>query len=114
MTVPFHVHTHVRPEGAPVVSIRPTEDIQPLTSFRSNAAAFMQRIRETGRPIVLTQHGRSAAVLIGAAEYESLIDELETLRDIQASEVEVAEGRTVSNDEARGQILEFVEGRTTG
>lgn len=94
-----------------MVSFRPTEDIQPLTAFRANAASFVERVRETGRPLVLTQHGRSSAVLIGAAEYENLIEELETLRDIQVSEREIAEGKVVSNEEARRRVLEFVKAR---
>lgn len=94
-----------------MATIRPTEDIQPLTSFRANAASFVERVRETGRPLVLTQHGRSTAVLIGAVEYENLIEELETLRDLHVSERQIAEGKTVSNDDARHQILQFVTGR---
>lgn len=94
-----------------MASFRPTEDIQPLTAFRANAASFVERVRETGRPLVLTQHGRSSAVLMGAAEYENLIEELETLRDIQISEGQIAEGRVVSNEEARRRIREFVQAR---
>lgn len=94
-----------------MATFRPTEDIQPLTAFRANAASFVERVRETGRPLVLTQHGRSSAVLIGAAEYENLIEELETLRDAQISERQIAEGEVVSNEEARRRILEFVKAR---
>ena len=95
-----------------MATFRPTEDIQPLTAFRANAASFVERVRETGRPLVLTQHGRSSAVLIGAAEYEGLIEELETLRDIQISERQIAEGMVVSNDDARRRILEFVKAQS--
>lgn len=93
--------------------VRPTEDIQPLTSFRANAASFIDQVRETGRPLVLTQHGRSTAVLMGAADYEELIEELETLRDIHLSERQIAEGDTKSNEDARREILEFVKARAS-
>jgi antitoxin YefM len=56
-----------------VPTIKPTEDIQSLTAFRANVASFVDRVRETGRPLILTQHGKSAAVLLGAADYEALI-----------------------------------------
>jgi len=94
-----------------MATVRPTEDIQPLTAFRANAASFVERVRETGRPLVLTQHGRSSAVLLGAAEYENLIDELETLRDLRISDRQIAEGKVVSNDDARRRVLEFVKAR---
>ena len=94
-----------------MATVRPTEDIQPLTAFRANAASFVEQVRETGRPLVLTQHGRSSAVLLGAAEYENLIDELETLRDLRISDRQIAEGKVVSNDDARRRVLEFVKAR---
>lgn len=94
-----------------MATVRPTEDIQPLTSFRANAASFVEQVRETGRPLVLTQHGRCTAVLIGAADYERLVEELETLRDIHVSERQIAEGDTVSNEDARREMLEFVTAR---
>lgn len=96
-----------------MATVRPTEDIQPLTSFRANAASFIDQVRETGRPLVLTQHGRSTAVLMGAADYEELIEELETLRDIHLSERQIAEGDTTSNEDARREILEFVKARAS-
>lgn len=44
-------------------SVQPTEDVQPLTAFLANVASFIAQLRRTGRPLVLTQHGRSAADL---------------------------------------------------
>ena len=76
----------------PGVLMKPTQDIQSLSSFRANVASFVDQVRQTRRPLVLTQHGQSAAVLLGAADYEALIDELEVLRDINLSERELADG----------------------
>ncbi len=97
-----------------MATVRPTEDIQPLTSFRANAASLVAQVRTTGRPLVLTQHGRSAAVLMGVAEYEAMVEELEALRDIQLSERQALEGRVVPHAEARRQILEFIESQVEG
>ncbi|MDA1349244.1 MAG: type II toxin-antitoxin system Phd/YefM family antitoxin [Chloroflexi bacterium] len=92
-------------------TVKPTEDIQPLTAFRANVASFVDQVRETGRPLVLTQHGRSAAVLLGAADYEALIEELEVLRDIQVSERELAEGRGIPHDQVAQELREIVRSR---
>src|ERR1043166_3702010 len=54
--------------GPPVPRIHPTQDIRPLGEFRANLAAVVAQVRRTKRPVILTQHGRSAAVLkIGRA-----------------------------------------------
>ncbi|HVT40674.1 MAG TPA: type II toxin-antitoxin system prevent-host-death family antitoxin [Gemmatimonadaceae bacterium] len=40
----------------------------------------------TGEPVILTQHGRSAAVLLDLESYEALMDELTPLRDVRVAE----------------------------
>lgn len=92
-------------------TVKPTEDIQPLTAFRANVASFVDQVRETGRPLVLTQHGRSAAVLLGAADYEALIEELEILRDVQVSERELAEGKGIPHEQVAQNLREIVRSR---
>ena len=93
--------------------MKPTQDIQSLTTFRANVASFVDQVRETRRPLVLTQHGQSAAVLIGAAEYEALVEELEVLRDISISERQLAAGRGVAHDEVKAHLLEIVRRRSS-
>ena len=51
-----------------------TKDIQPLTTFRNNSVKFMQRLKKTRRPIILTVNGKPEAVLQSAREYQRLLD----------------------------------------
>ncbi len=76
-----------------MAKLKPSRDIQPVTEFRANAAQVIEQVRETGVPVVLTQHGRSAAVLLDVGAYEALVDELELLRDVRQAEAQVAAGR---------------------
>jgi prevent-host-death family protein len=76
--------------------LKPSRDIQPVTEFRANAAQFIEQVRETGEPVILTQHGRSAAVLLDVDVYESLMDELALLRDVRMAEEQVAAGKGLS------------------
>lgn len=48
------------------------QDIMPISEFRSGTATYLKRIKETKRPIILTQHGRSAAVVLDIGEYMKL------------------------------------------
>ncbi len=50
------------------------KDIQPVTTFRNHSAEFLQHIRETGRPMILTVNGKAAAVLQDAEAYQRLLD----------------------------------------
>ncbi|MHB0972578.1 MAG: type II toxin-antitoxin system Phd/YefM family antitoxin [Thermoanaerobaculia bacterium] len=81
-----------------------TSDIKPVSEFRANAAELIEQIRNTGRPLVLTQRGHSAAVVLNVEEYESLLEELDLLRDIRISEKQIKSGKGVSNREAKAQI----------
>jgi antitoxin YefM len=76
-----------------VAKLKPSRDIQPVTEFRANAAQFIDQVRETGEPVILTQHGRSAAVLLDVDAYEAMMDELELLRDVRQAEDQVAAGK---------------------
>lgn len=86
-------------------SIRFSEDVRPLSEFRANAAAFVEQVQTTHRPIVLTQHGRSAAVLLDVAEYERLVERAEVLDDIRVAEEQIARGEGIEHEEARRQVL---------
>ncbi len=88
-----------------MVQIRFSEDVRPLSEFRANTAAFIEQVQATHRPIVLTQHGRSAAVLLDVAEYERLVEREEVLEDIRIAEAQIARGEGVEHDEAREQVL---------
>jgi prevent-host-death family protein len=77
--------------------LKPSRDIQPVTEFRANAAQFIEQVRETREPVILTLHGRSAAILLDVDAYEALLDELALLRDVRMSETQVAAGKGLSH-----------------
>jgi prevent-host-death family protein len=77
--------------------IRPSTDVRPVTEFRANASAFLDQVQSTKRPVVLTQHGRSAAVLMDVGTYEDLIDEVALLRDIRKAEAQIDAGEVAAH-----------------
>jgi len=85
--------------------IRVSQDIRPMSEFRANAAAFVQHVRRTRRPLVLTQRGRGAVVLLDIAEYERLMERAELLEDVATAEEQIAAGEGIEHEEAKRQIL---------
>ncbi len=81
------------------------QDVRPLSEFRANATAFLQQVKDTRRPLVITQHGRSAAVLLEVSEYEEMVDKIELLQEILAAENELREGKGVAQKTAKKQVL---------
>jgi prevent-host-death family protein len=74
-----------------------TKDIQSMTSFRNHSAEFMQHLKETGRPLVLTVNGKAAAVVQDAEAYQRLLDlaaEASAAEGIRQGREDLANGHT--------------------
>lgn len=82
------------------------EDIRPLSEFRSGIATFIKQVDETGRPLVITQHGKGVGVLLSVAEYQAMQEKIEMLEDIQTSISQLAEGRGLDHKVAKRLVLE--------
>ena len=49
-------------------------DIDSLTSFKRQTAAYLQQLRQTGAPLVLTVNGKAEVVVQDATAYRRLVD----------------------------------------
>ena len=61
-----------------------TKDIRPLTEFKRNTAQFISRLKDTGRPSVLTVNGKPALVVMDAEAWQDLQDRVEHARTVAA------------------------------
>ena len=79
-----------------------SRDIQSLTDFKKNTPEFLQQLKETGEPVVLTINGKAELVVQDAASYQKLLDLAEEARVVEAVRQGLADrdaGRTMSLDE---------------
>lgn len=53
----------------------------PLTEARNRLSEIVEDVTSTGSEFVISRHGRPAVVVIGYAEYESLLETLNILSD---------------------------------
>lgn len=57
------------------------DKIIPISDLQSHAKKYVDQVKETDQPVVITQRGRAAAVLVSYAEYEGFLatrDEMST------------------------------------
>jgi len=85
--------------------LRIDQDIRPLSEFRSRVAAFLKQVHETRRPVIITQRGKGAAVLLDVTEYEAMQEKIELLEDIQCAISQVEDGLGVSHRDAKNEIM---------
>ncbi len=88
--------------------LRVDQDIRSMSEFRTGIASFLKQVHDTKRPIVITQHGKSAAVLLDASEYDAMQEKLELLMDIQTSCGQIECGEVVSHEDAKKLILQKI------
>jgi antitoxin YefM len=91
--------------------IKLDDDVKPVSEFRQNAARFVQQVKQTRRPLVLTQHGKSAAVLLDVGEYERMLDELEIMPRLREAEREMDAGLGIPHEVAIKRLRDRFKGR---
>ncbi|MBD0387100.1 MAG: type II toxin-antitoxin system Phd/YefM family antitoxin [Nostoc sp. C3-bin3] len=72
-------------------------DIHSLSSFKRNTSEFIQLMKETGQPVVLTVNGKAELVVQDAESYQKLLElleQLETIAGIRKGLEDVDAGRT--------------------
>ena len=75
-------------------SVRISESFVPISEFKAQAQDLLRKLGETGAPLVVTQNGRPAAVLLSPSAYDELTErarfvaaEDEGLADVEAGRV---------------------------
>jgi prevent-host-death family protein len=84
--------------------VKLTTDIKPVSEFRANAAELIEHVRRSRRPLVLTQRGHSAAVVLDVAEYERMVEEIELLSDVRTAVQQIDGGQAISNRDAKAEL----------
>ena len=85
------------------------QDIKPLSEVRIGIANFIKQVHDTKRPVIITQHGKSVAVLLDVYEYEAIQEKLELLTDVQASLNQLENGKGIAHDDAKATVLKRVQ-----
>lgn len=62
----------------------PLPNVYALTDFRARTSEHLKRLKKTDRPTLLTQNGKTAAVVLSEAQYEKLLADAELGRSIAA------------------------------
>ena len=79
-----------------------SKDIRSLSDFKRNTTEFVREMQETGKPVVLTVHGRSELVVQDATSYQKLlelVDRLEAIEGIKRGLEDADRGEGVTLEE---------------
>ncbi len=90
--------------------LKPSEDLVPVSDFRIRTAEVVAKVKKNKRPIILTQRGRSAAVLEDVGEYERRVERLELLEAILDGIRAAERGAAVSHSKAMAELDKALNG----
>jgi prevent-host-death family protein len=74
------------------------QDIRPITYLKMRAAAVLDQINYTHRPIIITQDGEPRAVLQDAESYERMKKAIALMKLLAQGEADVRKGRVIQQE----------------
>ncbi len=88
------------------------DNIHSLTDFKRNASNYVEQVRETRSPLVLTVNGKAAVIVQDASAFQGLLDRMQAM-EVELRELKLATLRQdlqVGLDQlANGQYTEYTE-----
>jgi prevent-host-death family protein len=76
----------------------------PLSELESSGAKVVARVRASGQPVVFTEDGKPAVVLLPAEQFDELADRGAFVDAVQEGLDDVEAGRTMSTSELRARL----------
>lgn len=82
-------------------------DIIPVSDLRQDAAKIMKHLQDSKEPLIITQRGRAAAVMISVEAYKQSEHDKELLRLLAKGnrEIEIGEGYNLNDVLAEADAL---------
>lgn len=77
--------------------LRVSESIIPVSEFKAKAAECLRRLERSARPLVITQNGKAAAVLLSPAAYDELTARSAFVQAVEEGLADAEAGRTTAH-----------------
>ncbi len=81
-----------------------TNQVQPVSYLKANAAEIMRNMANDHKPMVITQNGKATAVLQDLASFEQTQETMALLKILALGNAQVEAGRVTPAKEAFTQI----------
>ena len=81
-----------------------TDDIVPIADFKASIAQWFKKIRNTGHPLIITQNGKPAGVLLTPQDYDELVYQKAYLESVARGIEDADNGRTYSTEKVKAVL----------
>ena len=81
-----------------------SQNIVSLSDFKNKASKMVNEIRTSRRPVVITQNGKAAAVLISPSDYDLLSEQMRFVDSVNSGLADVKGGRILSDEDLSKEL----------
>ncbi len=81
-----------------------SKDIVPVNEFKTGISKYLKSLKETGHPVIITQNGRPAGVVITPREYDKLTYTSLFIESVNQGLEDVESGDSYSTEELKEKI----------
>jgi prevent-host-death family protein len=81
-----------------------SENFVPVSEFKAQAADWLRKTGETGAPVVITQNGKPAGVLLSPRAFDELTERARFVDAVTEGLADVDAGRVRSHARVKAQV----------
>jgi antitoxin YefM len=81
-----------------------TKDIIPIVEFKTGISKWFKSIQKSGHPLIITQNGKPAGVLLSPDDYDELVYKKSFLDSVGRGISDADTGRTYSTEEIKAAM----------
>ena len=86
-------------KGLKIRPINISQNIVSLSDFKNKASKMLHEIQSSRRPLVITQNGKAAAVLISPSDFDLLTEQARFVEAVQRGLEDVQNGRVLPDED---------------
>lgn len=84
--------------------LRISRNIVPIGEFKTHASQVLRELKQTNCPVVITQNGKPAAVLVPPEEFDELNERARFIKAVEEGAGDAKAGRTISDEELEEKL----------
>jgi len=81
-----------------------TNDIVPIAEFKTGISKWFKSLKATGHPLIITQNGKPAGVLLSPSDYDELVYKKSFLDSIGRGISDADSGKTYPAEDVRAAL----------
>ena len=84
-----------------------SNDIVPIAEFKTSISKWFKNLQNTGHPLIITQNGKPAGVLLSPTEYDDLVYRKSFFDSVERGISDADSGRTYSTGEIKAKLTDL-------